>query len=192
MRPYKEITLTTGETKRVPWDEDKSRAKHRMIRAAVIEELRERDRQVCRENGLDRLIREDGLITLTEVVDGKMEGIFKPGVDSRGEDFLPKSRTIMDFWGKPASIAHTGNETTALVIERWHEFCSKPQDDSDVAVPIEHKAKYLRSGSPPVFASDVQSTEAPDDGGSTRDAFLSDKPKRKRGRPRKSEVNIGG
>jgi hypothetical protein len=193
VRPFKEITLNTGETKKVAWDEDKSRAKHDEIRRAVIEELRERDREVCRETGHDYLIREDGLIRLCHMADGKTERIFKSGVNPEtGQDHLPKSRRIKDFWGEPASISHSGRETTAMIIERWRAFCSKPQEDSFVVATARHKEKYLRDGKPTVFGSPVVENPIPDQGVSTRQAFLSDQPKRKRGRPRKDEVSAVG
>ncbi len=191
MRPYKEITLNTGETKKVPWDENKSRAKFSEMRAKNIAALRERDRKVCRETGYDYLIREDGLIRLTRVVDGKLVQIFKPGLNPETEeDDLPKSQKLKDFWGKRASIAHSGRETTAMQVEEWAAFCSKPRDDVFVVVPIRHKTKYLRDGKPKPFASQVEVSEVEDEGASTREAFLSDKPKRGRGRPPGSKTKV--
>ena len=164
MRPYKEITLNTGETKRVFWDEDKARAKHNEIRAQVIAEFNARDCEKAQSLGIGDLIKDGALQTTV------------PDADTGKWLVHPLA----------SEIKHSGADTTDEVCRRWHEFCSVPQEDDFIVVPQRHEPKRQLARK---WYPQVEVKEAKDDGATNRrQEILTDKPRRKPGRPRKVPV----
>lgn len=191
MQPYKEITLNTGETKREYWDTDKARTKHREIRRQVIDELNARDREVARRLGFEALIRDDGTVSTVTVTDGKLEVVYRTPADPSRNP----ATGLKDSWGNNAPLKHSGQETTMLVVERWRAFCAKPQSDDFVVPFAPVNPKYDRSkqtgNGAPLVSSAVQVQPDTGEGDTNRGPF-GERPKRKRGRPRKAKPVTDG
>ena len=135
---------------KTPWPNVKAQLKLQEFRTAAIAEMRARDA----EHGIGP--------------DGK---VYSEVIDAAG-----RATAVID--PVKARYRHSGEDTVVLIQERWYEFCSEPQDSSDVIVPIKkperkHKAQLIPAGFP---VPDNDTDEV---------TLMSGPPKRGPGRPRK-------
>lgn len=174
MRPFKELrNPVTGIMERIPWSEDRARAKLLEIRQRHKDRLNAEDCDRARAAGIGHLVDEktNMLRTIELIADG----------DADGDEAVTMALSGKYQVNQMASqIKHSGAELNDAFIPEWRKFCSVPQNDDGVEYPMppytpKQKARGVRRAAEPLAAG---MTSTP----------TSELPKRRPGRPRKQDM----
>jgi hypothetical protein len=138
MIPFKEVThAETGVKQRIPWDRDRSRAKHDQMRNEVVASLNVRDIERAKVAGV--AVEEGETVLRTMRDDGAGNAVVDPIA---------------------SKVKHSGAETNDIFIPKWQEFCSRPQNDDGAEYPtVTYKPKRAGVVASPVVAKDIPENE---------------------------------